>query len=104
MLFRSTHRLSVPLAKRMGENIQSTARPGRLLIAVAITIPDVSSHFDSKAPGSAYLVDCECSPKILDELANFLRVLRFIKDPTHPSFPLQLLSAFLDIFQGSAGD
>jgi hypothetical protein len=88
----------------MGENLQSTATSGCLLIAVAITIPDVLSQFDSKVPGNAYLVDGERLSKILDELADFLRVLRFIKDPTHPSFPLQLLSAFLDIFQGSTSD
>ena len=88
----------------MGENLQSTARPGCLLIAVAITIPDALSQFDSKVLGSAYLVDDERLSKILDELGNLLRVLRFIKDPTHPSFPLQFLSAFLDIFQGSAGN
>jgi hypothetical protein len=87
----------------MGENLQSTARPGCLLIAVAITIPDALNQFDFKVLGNAHLVDGERLSQILDELGDFLRVLRFIKDPTHPSFPLQLLSAFLDIFQGSTG-
>jgi hypothetical protein len=72
----------------MRGNLLSTARPGCLLIAVAITIPDALSQFDSKVLGNAYLVDDERLSKILDELGDFLRVLRFIKDPTHSSFPL----------------
>ena len=79
-------------------------RPGYLSIAAATAIPDVSTQPDPNVPGGAYLVDDERLTEILDELGDFLRVLRFIENPSHPSFSLQLSSSLFDAFQGSAGD
>jgi hypothetical protein len=66
--------------------------------------PGRFSSARSKVPSGVYLVYDERLPKILDELGDSFRVLRFIEDPPRPSFPLQLLSALLDTFQGSTGD
>lgn len=64
-------------------------------IAAAIAIPDMLAQPDPRVPNSTYLAD-DRLPEILNELDDFLRALHFIKDPSHPSFPLQLSGLFFD--------
>lgn len=55
-------------------------------------------------PDSAYLVDEDRLPKILDEFDDCLGVLRLIQDPSRLSLPQQRLRPFLNVFQGSTKD
>ena len=93
------------MAKTTGGNSLSTVRPGRLLTAAAIAIPNTLTPPNPDVfPGGTHLVDENRLPKVLDELDDRSRVLLFIEDPSRLPFPHQRMRPFFDILQGSTDD
>ena len=75
------------MVKIIGENLQSTVRPGCLSIAAAIAIPNVLNILNlNGSKWRTHLVYEDRLPKILDKLDDGLGVLRFIQDPSGRPF------------------